>query len=201
MRPTPPNDDARKLRPDAAGNVRAEQWRGDPPTQEVRTMRSRLTILAAMTVVSLALSASPTLAGSPAQHMRSMPADTMPPFACGATTLRITTGTLDYVTRSSETASGNWSMTGTITLSDVGAVDQDGDAYRVVGSAHFGFTYNAQTGIVTGSDGHAFSEGVTTFKFQFVDQDGGLAGSLNFVQHGSPNGSYVELSPGGCAFA
>ena len=164
-------------------------------------MRSRLSILAALTTLALALSASPALAGTPAEHLLSIPANTLPAFACGAATVHTTSGTVDYVTRSSETTSGNWSMTGTITLNQVAAADQDGNVYRVVGSAHFGFTYNAQTGVVNGYDGHVFSEGVTTFKFQFVSENGGLAGSLNFLQHGSPNGNYLELSPGSCTFA
>jgi len=164
-------------------------------------MRNRVTRLAAMSALALALSAAPVLAGTPAEHLPSIPADSMPPIACGATTLYLTTGTFGYVTRSSETASGNWSMTGTITASQVRAIDQADNVYRVVGSAHFGFTYNAQTGIVTGWDGHDFSEGVTTFKLQIIGQDGGIAGSLNFIQHGSPNGSYFMLSPGSCTFA
>jgi hypothetical protein len=177
------------------------QWRADPPTKEVRPMRSRVATLTAMTALALALSASPALAGTPAEHQLAIPANTMPAFACGARTLRIMSGTYDYVTRSSETTSGNWSMTGTITLNQVQAADQYRNVYRVVGSAHFGFTYNAQTGVVNGNDGHDFSEGVTTFKFHFLGQDGGIAGSLNFIQHGSPNGSYFELSPGSCTWA
>lgn len=164
-------------------------------------MRSRVATLTTMTALALALSASPALAGTPVEHLLSIPANTMPGFTCGAATLQITSGTYDYVTRSSETTSGNWSMTGTVTLNQVVAVDQVGNMYRVVGSAHFGFTYNAQTGVVNGNDGHDFSEGVTTFKFHFLGQDGGIAGSLNFIEHGSPNGRYVELSPGSCTFA
>lgn len=69
-------------------------------------------------------------------------------------------------------------------------------------STHFGYSYNAQTGVVVATvDGYDISQGVTTFKFQFVSRDGGLAGSLNFLQHGSPNGNYLELSPGSCTFA
>jgi len=164
-------------------------------------MRSRLAVLTVMATLALALSASPALAGTPAEHLAPMPADTMPPVLCGATTLNMTSGTFDYVTRSAETASGNWSMTGTLTATEVHAIDGDGNGYRVVGSAHFGFTYNAQTGIVTGYDGHVFSEGVTTFKLQFIAANGGIAGSMNFIQHGSPNGNYFVLAPGSCSFA
>ena len=164
-------------------------------------MRSRLALLTAMATLALALSASPALAGTPAEHLLSMPASTMPPIACGATTVTMTSGTFDYVTRASETVSGNWSMTGTITASEVRADDGDGNAYSVVGSAHFGFTYNAQTGIVTGNDGHDFSEGVTTFKLQILAAGGGIVGSMNFIEHGSPNGSYFVLEPGSCSFA
>ena len=164
-------------------------------------MRSRLSILAALTTLALALSASPALAGTPAEHFLSIPAGGTT-FACGSTSLQTTSGTMNYVVRSANTASGNWSLTGTITLSRVTAVDLEGNTYSVVGSAHFGYTYNAQTGTVIAIiDGHDVSEAVTTFKFQFVSENGGLAGSLNFLQHGSPNGNYLELSPGSCTFA
>ncbi len=163
-------------------------------------MRRRLATLAAVSALTLALGASPVSAGSPAQHS-SFPAPPMV-FDCGSTTLVIVSGTMDYVERSATTASGNWSSTGTLTLSQVMATDADGNAYRVVGSAHFGYSYNAQTGIVTANvDGYDISQGVTTFKFQFLNEDGGYAGSLNFLQHGSPNGNYRELSSGSCSFA
>ena len=163
-------------------------------------MRNRVATLAAMTAFALALSASPALAGTPAEHYRSMPIGTMT-FDCGSTSIHTTSGTMNYVTRSADTASGNWSLTGTITLSRVVAEDLDGNRYDMVGSAHFGYSYNAQTGIVIANiDGHDVSEAVTTFKFQLVSKGGGLGGSLSFLQHGSPNGNYLELSPGSCTF-
>jgi len=164
-------------------------------------MRNRIVSLAAMTALAVALSASPAFAASPAEHLRSIPAGGLV-FDCGSTIITTASGTMDYVVRSGDTASGNWSLTGTITLSRVRAVDSEGGTYGVVGSAHFGYSYNAQTGVVFANiDGHDVSEAVTIFKFQFIDADGGLGGSLNFVQHGSPNGGYFELSPGSCTFA
>lgn len=164
-------------------------------------MRNRIATLAAMSALVLALSASPALAGSPAEHYLSIPASGMT-FDCGSTSLHTTSGTMNYVTRSADTPSGNWSLTGTITLSRVTAVDLEGNTYSVIGSAHFGYMYNAQTGtVIANIDGHDVSEAVTTFKFQFVSENGGLAGRLNFLQHGSPNGNYLELSPGSCTFA
>ena len=163
-------------------------------------MRRRFATLAAMSALALALSASPVFAGTPAEGS-SFPA---PPIAfdCGSTSLVIVAGMMDYVQRTATTASGNWSSTGTVTLSGVMAEDLAGNAYRVVGTAHFGYSYNAQTGVVVAIvDGHDISQGVTTFKFQFLNEDGGYAGSLNFLQHGSPNGSYLELSSGSCSFA
>ena len=163
-------------------------------------MRRRLATLAAMSALALALGASPVSAGTPAQQ-GSFPAPPMA-FDCGSTSLVIVAGMMDYVQRTATTASGNWSSTGTFTLSGVMAVDTDGNAYRVVGSAHFGYSYNAQTGVVVANvDGHDISQGVTTFKFQFLNENGGHAGSLNFLQHGSPNGNYMELSSGSCSFA
>lgn len=161
----------------------------------------KVATLAAMTALALALSASPARAGVPAEHIRSMPAGGMT-FDCGSTSIQTTSGAMTYVTRSADTASGNWSLTGTITLSRVTAIDVDGKTYRVVGSAHFGYSYNAQTGIVVANiDGHDVSEAVTTFKFLFIGADGGLGGSLNFVQHASPNGGYFVISSGTCNFA
>ncbi|MEO8462822.1 MAG: hypothetical protein ABI555_06395 [Chloroflexota bacterium] len=164
-------------------------------------MRRRLATLAAVSALALAFGASPvSAAGSRAEHI-SFPALPIA-FDCGSTTLVIVSGTMDYVLRAATAASGNWSSTGTLTLSQVMAEDLEGNAYHVVGAAHFGFSYNAQTGVVTNIvDGQAISGGVTTFKFQFLDEDGGLAGSLNFLQHGSPNGTYNVLSSGSCSFA
>src|SRR5665811_2362134 len=104
------------------------QWRADPSTQEVRPMRNRVATLAAMTAFALALSASPALAGSPAEHSWSIPIGTMT-FDCGSTSIHTTLGTMNYVTRSAYTASGNWSLTGTITLSRVEAEDLVGNRY------------------------------------------------------------------------
>lgn len=163
-------------------------------------MRNRVATLTAMTVFALALSATPALAGTPAEHVRSMPIGSMT-FDCGSTSIHTTSGTMNYVTRSADTASGNWSLTGSITLSRVTAEDLTGNQYAMVGSAHFGYSYNAQTGTVTAIiDGHVVSEAVTTFKFQLVSEGGGPGGSLNFLQHGSPNGNYLELSSGSCTF-
>jgi hypothetical protein len=171
-----------------------------PPKQEIRTMRRRFATLAAMSTLAIALSASPVLAGTPADRS-SFPA---PPIAfdCGSTSLVIVSGTMNYVERTATNASGNWSSTGTLTLSGVMAEDLDGNSYRVVGSAHFGYSYNAQTGVVIANvDGHDIGQGVTTFKFQFLNSNRERAGSLNFLQHGSPNGNYRELSSGSCSFA
>ena len=164
-------------------------------------MRNRIAILAVMSALAIALSASPAFAASPAEHLRSIPAGGLV-FDCGSTIITTTSGTMDYVVRSADTASGNWSLTGTIILSRVEAVDSEGGTYDVLGSAHFGYTYNALTGVVLANiDGHDVSEAVTTFKFQLIGAAGGRGGSVNLVQHGSPSGGYFELSPGSCTFA
>ena len=164
-------------------------------------MRNRVAALAAMSALALALSASPALAGSPAEHFRSIPAAGLA-FACGPTTLTTTSGTMDIVTRTDTSTSGNWIQTGTVTLHHVLAVDSDSNEYDVTGTEHWGFSYNAQTGIVIANvDGYDISQGITTFKFQFVGKGGGLAGSLALVQHISPNGNYIEFWPGSCTFA
>ena len=163
-------------------------------------MRNRVATIAAMSVLALALGASPALAGSPAEHYRSIPAGGMA-FDCGSTSLLTSSGTMNIVTRTSSTASGNWTQTGTLTLHGVRAADSDGNEYKVVGVEHWGFRYNAQTGVVIANvDGVDISGGVTIFSFKFVRADGGLAGRLGLVQHGSPNGNYFEFSPGTCTF-
>jgi len=76
-----------------------------------------------------------------------------------------------------------------------------GNEYKVVGVEHWGFSYNAQTGVVIANvDGVDISGGVTIFSFKFIRADGGLAGRLGLVQHGSPNGNYFEFWPGTCTF-
>ena len=65
-------------------------------------MRRRIATLAAVSVFALALGASPALAGTPAEHFRSMPAGGMT-FDCGSTSIQTTSGTMDYITRSADT--------------------------------------------------------------------------------------------------
>jgi hypothetical protein len=175
--------------------------RPDRSTQEANTMRNRIATLAAMAALALALGASPVMAGSPAEHYRMIPIDGLV-FACGATTITTTSGTIEEVTRTATDAAGNWMQTGTGTLRAVGAVDAGGHAYSVVGTTHWGLRYNEQTGVIVGVvDGYDVSGAITTFKFQFLSQGGGRVGSLNFIQRVSPNGNYQFLSPGDCMFS
>jgi hypothetical protein len=158
-------------------------------------MRRRFAVFAA--AAALMLTASPAIAGVPAERSTFDGAGLV--FTCGSDTLVTTSGEFSFVTRTATTSSGNWSQTGTLTVRNMVAEDGAENQYRVVGAAHFGFSYNAQTGVVVANvDGNDISQGVTTFKFQFIRADGGAAGSMNFVQHVSPNGQYREFSAGAC---
>ena len=164
-------------------------------------MRTRIATVAATLALALALGASPVLAGNPADRALGIPAAGMA-FACGSTSLLVTSGTMDFVSHTTYSASGDWSSTGTITLAQVKAVDTAGNEYSVIGAAHFGLSYNAQTGVVVANvDGADVSQAVTTFRFQFVGKGGGIVGRLDILQHISPNGNYNEVLAGGCAFA
>lgn len=150
-------------------------------------MRRLLATLAV--TLALGLSASPALANGPAVHDSFPVTDSV--FVCGANTYTITSGTVSFVTHEGSSASGNLNATFTGTPSNVVAVDEDGNVYRIVGAVWGGFTYNAQTG-----------DFQTTFtgKLQIVSKGGGTADSVNVVFHISPNGDVNAFDFGTCTF-
>jgi hypothetical protein len=150
-------------------------------------MRRFVAMLAAVSALALALSASPALANGPAVHS-SFPV-TGDVFVCGANTYTITSGTVSVVMHEGSSTSGNLNGTFTGTPKRVVAVDEDGNVYSIVGAVWSGFTFNAQTG--------GFQ---TTFtgKLQIVSQGGGTADSVNVVFHISPNGDVNDFDFGTC---
>jgi hypothetical protein len=164
---------------DAAGSP------GQASKQEIRTMRRRLATLAAMSVLALALSAAPALAGSPATHDSWLATDAPGPLPCGANTYMLVAGTINQVLREGTSASGNVSFTETITAHGVVAENVlTGAFYRVVGVEHFGFLANAGSGQMT-----------WMFKMQIL----GTGDSLNVVYRFAADGSVVEHNVGTCS--
>ena len=150
-------------------------------------MRRRFTTLAAMSLLALALSATPALAGTPAVH-GSWSAVGGDPISCGANTYTITAGTIYAVERLGVSASGNVSGAETYTVRNLVVQDQDGTSYHAVGAERFGEILNARTGVTTAT---------YVFKFQIL----GTADSLNVVWRVSPNGEFSSFGPGTCAAA
>jgi hypothetical protein len=150
-------------------------------------MRRFVATLAAVTALTLALSASPALANGPAVHSSFDPVGSV--FVCGANTYTVTSGTVSTVMHEGSSASGNSNFTFTATPKQVMAEDEDGNVYRIVGAIWGGGTFNAQTG--------GFQ---TTFtgKLQIVSQGGGTADSVNVVLHMSPNGDVNSFDFGTC---
>ena len=148
-------------------------------------MRRRIATLAAMSVLTLALGATPALAGSPVMR-GSVPAADSAPISCGSNTYTFQQGgSFDWIMHFVTSASGNTTFRATYRASNAMVADQHGNLYRVVGAEPFGGTVNAKTG---------GSQDITVFKFQVV----GTADSLNVILRTMPNGEFKVFGPGTC---
>jgi len=148
-------------------------------------MRSRLAALTAMSVLALALSASPALA-SPAVHgYMDLTGENV---ACGATTYTVVSGGFfetDHVTTS---ASGNVSAIETLVTRNLVAENQNHQAFSIVGVERFGLSDNVSTG------GH---QETWVFKMRVV----GTGDSINALVRFLPTGGVSSFDIGSCPLA
>lgn len=147
-------------------------------------MKRRLATLAAISLVALALGATPALA-SPVQHFSFLATEAgndLDPhgplvISCGPNTYTATSGSFSVVTRDSTTAAH-------ITARHVFAVDQDGKSYRVLGM-----------------EAYDDLNGRLTAKLMFVGMGGGIADSTNIVARFDDDGNmFVGFDLGTCGF-
>jgi hypothetical protein len=110
-------------------------------------------------------------------------------FACGDTSYTAVTGTVKFVYQENESASGILEVTGTITPIGVTLQDPAGNVYKLSGAGWFGGTFNPSTGTGQFTD---------TEKFQIIARSGGVAGTVNIVEHMSPNGKITDFNFGNC---
>jgi hypothetical protein len=131
---------------------------------------------------------APAVASGPAQHtVDDLTGDVI---VCESTTYTVTSGTAKLVIHEGTSASGNENVTGTGTLQDVLAVDEDGNLYSLRGAFWFGGAFNAQVGNFVFTD---------TAKLQVVSQGSGTVDSVNVTAHLTlVNGNVQEFSFGTC---
>jgi hypothetical protein len=141
-------------------------------------MRRRLAVLATLSGLAIALSASPAMAG-PVQHF-TLPAtqagDNFGPMVipCGARTYTLTSGDFLMVFRDP-------SVGAHLTARNVWASDQVGRAYRVLGT-------------------ETYSPTRFTVDLMFVQPGGGIADSISVVARFNDAGMFVGLDLGTCSF-
>lgn len=101
----------------------------------------------------------------------------------------IVSGTANFVLHEGSTPSGNWNVTGTITVSHLVAVDQYGNTVQIVGADWFGGAGNATQAVFTETD-----------KFQILGATGGPVGTVNETSHmNTRNGTFFDFNLGGCS--
>jgi hypothetical protein len=155
----------------------------------VRKIKTRLglAVVAAAGVVG-AVALTGGLASADAAIHESFPAAGAS-FTCGDTSYTAVSGTVKSVYQENQSASGIFEVTGTITPIGVTLQDSAGNLYKVSGASWFGGTFNPAT------DTGQFTD---TEKFQIIDQGGGVVGTVNIVEHMSPNGKITDFNFGNC---
>jgi hypothetical protein len=155
----------------------------------VRKINARLglaVVAAAGVVGAVALTGGP--ASADAAIHESFPAAGAV-FSCGDTSYTAVSGTVKSVYQENQSASGIFEVTGTITPTSVTLQDSAGNLYKVSGASWFGGTFNPAT------DTGQFTD---TEKFQIIDLGGGVVGTVNIVEHMSPNGKIIDFNFGNC---
>jgi len=145
-------------------------------------MRSRLAALTAMSVLALALSASPALA-SPAVHGY-MEIPKGEPVACGATTYTVVSGGFFETEHLTTSTSGNVSAIETLVTRNLVVENDAHAAFNVVGVERFGLSVSA-AGVY---------QETWVFKMRIV----GTGDSINALVRFLPTGGIKSFDLGSC---
>jgi hypothetical protein len=155
----------------------------------VRKINTRLglaVVAAAGVVGAVALTGGPASADA-ATHTSFPAAGAV--FSCSDTSYTAVSGTVKFVYQENQSASGIFEVTGTITPTGVTLQDAAGNLYKLSGAGWFGGTFNPATNTGQFTD---------TEKFQIIDLGGGVVGTVNIVEHMSPNGKIIDFNFGNC---
>jgi hypothetical protein len=148
--------------------------------------RVGVAVVGAGAIAAVALGAGPAAAAA-ATHDSFPAAGAV--FSCGSTEYTAVTGTVKFVYQENQSASGVLEFTGTITPIGVTLTDSAGNVYKLAGAGWFGGTFNPITNTQQLTD---------TEKFQIIASGGGVVGTVNTVEHLSPNGKIIDFDFGNC---
>jgi hypothetical protein len=137
-------------------------------------------------IAAIALGAGPAAAAA-ATHDSFPAAGAV--FTCGTTEYTAVTGTVKFVYQENQNAAGGFEVTGTITPTGVTLQDSAGNVYKLAGAGWFGGTFNPNTNTQQFTD---------TEKFKIIASGGGVVGTVNTVEHLSPNGKIIGFDFGNC---
>jgi hypothetical protein len=155
-------------------------------------MRVRLSLALIVAVVGAGLIPATVAADRPTEEEFSPVGDQ---FLCDGTLLTVTGGTVLERQHVYELGSGLSHVIVVETPNDVILKDEDGTAYRLVGTARGNF-------ITAGDpeDEFALQQGFFAFKVNLIGE-GGLFGSVDFLLQRKKNGDEIIRDRGSCHFA
>jgi hypothetical protein len=155
-------------------------------------MRVRLSLVFIVAVVSVGLFPGPVAAGPPTEEEFSPVGDR---FLCGETVVTVQSGTVLEREHVHELGSGLSHVIVIETPNDVIATDEQGNAYRVVGTVRGNFVTAADP-----DDEFALEWGFFAFKANFIGERG-LFGTIDFLLRREQNGDELIRDRGSCHFA
>lgn len=155
-------------------------------------MKVRLSLAIVAAVVGAGLISGPAVAGPPTEEEFSPVGDR---FLCGDTVVTVRSGTVLEREHVHELGSGLSHVIVIETPNDVILTDEEGNAYRLVGTARGNF--------VTATDPEnelALESGFFAFNANLVGE-GGLFGSIDFLLRREESGDELIRDRGSCHFA
>ena len=155
-------------------------------------MKVRLSLALVVAVVSAVLIPGTAAAAPPTEEVFSPVGDR---FLCGETVVTVRSGTVLEREHVRELGSGLSQVIVIETPTDVILTDEEGNAYRLVGTAHGNFVTAADP-----EDELALESGFFAFKAILIGE-GGLFGTIDFLLRREQNGNELIRDRGSCHFA
>jgi hypothetical protein len=155
-------------------------------------MKVRLPLALILAVVGMGLIPGPVAAAPPTEEEFSPVGDR---FLCGETLVTVQSGTVLEREHVHELGSGLSHVIVIETPNDVILTDEEGNAYRLVGTARGNFVTAADP-----EDEFALEWGFFAFKVNLIGE-GGLFGTVDFLLRREQNGDELIRDRGSCHFA
>jgi hypothetical protein len=155
-------------------------------------MKVRLSLALIVAVLVLGLIPGTAAAGPPTEEEFSPVGDQ---FLCGETVVTVRSGTVLEREHVHELGSGLSHVIVIETPNDVILTDEEGNAYRLVGTARGNFVTAADP-----EDEFALESGFFAFKANLIGESG-LFGSIDFLLRRDQNGNELIRDRGSCHFA